>query len=71
LGRVKKGVTCSIEGCNEAAVHSLSSEDIKVLKDEGLKVKDEGRRIYLCEKHYKIYKKARRRIDRLLRWRFR
>ena len=70
MGKVRKNIPCSVRGCNEPAAHSVGVIDTNILKSSGLDIESPERGIYLCEKHYKMYKKARRRIDRLLRWRF-
>ena len=58
MGKVKKGILCSIEGCTEPASRSLSKDSIgQSLNDSGLRVKGTGNRVYLCEKHYKPVKK--------------
>ncbi len=57
--------TCSVEGCGEEAVHELSYIDAKILEEkEGVKLKvyhaHPPRRpgvVYLCEKHYKLWKR--------------
>jgi len=66
LGRVRKGVLCSVRGCGKEAVRSLSVEKVKAA---GLDVEG-GRRAYLCEKHYREYKKRTRRERRAELWRF-
>ncbi|RJS86480.1 hypothetical protein CW701_02310 [Candidatus Bathyarchaeota archaeon] len=65
MGRVKKGVQCSVKGCTQLAVRSVSVERAKAA---GLDV--EGRRAYLCEEHYKEFKRRRRRERLVERWRF-
>jgi len=67
LGRVGKGVKCSVQGCGKEAVRSLPVE--KVVK-AGLKVTG-SRRAYLCKEHYKDFKKATK-LERLVdKWRYR
>ncbi|RLE50554.1 MAG: hypothetical protein DRJ21_01630 [Candidatus Methanomethylicota archaeon] len=70
MGKVKKGQLCSIVNCNERAVRSLSSsEALNYLSKLNLKVKDSNsRRIYLCEKHYKMYKKASKKNRMFEKW---
>jgi hypothetical protein len=66
LGRVAKGVKCSVVGCDKEAVRSLSREKVSAA---GLKV--EGtRRSYLCKDHYKEYKKETRKDKMLEKWRY-
>ena len=65
LGRVKKGVHCSVLNCDEEAVRSLSSQKVS---STDFKIEDR-RRIYLCEKHYKTYKKKTKKDRRIESWR--
>uniref|UniRef100_A0A7C4FCY8 Uncharacterized protein n=1 Tax=Thermofilum pendens TaxID=2269 RepID=A0A7C4FCY8_THEPE len=61
MGRVAKGVTCSVKGCSEKAVRSISRD---MLEKSSMKVElkgDVGSRVYLCRSHYKEYKKLYRR----------
>jgi len=64
LGRIKKGAKCTVAGCEDDAVRSVSAPKAK---DAGLDV--EGRRAYLCKEHYKQYKKGSKKDRRLERWR--
>jgi hypothetical protein len=70
MGKVKKGVACSVTGCTETASRSLSKDSIgRPLSEAGLQVKGAGNRVYLCEKHYKPLKKLlkKTRKEELLR----
>jgi hypothetical protein len=67
LGRVAKGVKCSVVGCDRDAVRSLSRDKVSAA---GLKV-DGARRSYLCRLHYKEYKKGSKKDKMLEQWRFR
>ena len=53
MGRVAKGVKCSVTGCDRQAVRSLSTEKVSSAK---LKM-DVVRRVYLCKDHYKEYRR--------------
>lgn len=66
MGRVAKGVKCSVSGCGKEAVRSLSSARIK---SADLKI-ESGRRGYLCKEHYKEYKKKTRKEKQVEQWRF-
>lgn len=62
MGKVKKGVECSIHNCANRAVKSMSLKSIP--SNIGFQFKGEGRNIYLCEEHYKAIKKAiKKKID--------
>ena len=67
MGKVDKGVNCSVTGCENKAVRSLSRSEIG---ESGLSIGGEGRRAYLCHDHYKTWKKATKKsrtLDRA-RW---
>jgi len=66
MGRVSKGVLCSVDGCGREAVRSLSAEKVE---EAGLKIKG-SRKAYLCKKHYKEYKRAMKKEKTLERWRY-
>ncbi|MEM2876042.1 MAG: hypothetical protein QXL67_03715, partial [Candidatus Bathyarchaeia archaeon] len=52
----EKGVKCSIVGCEKESVRSLSPERVA---GADLNIGD-VRRVYLCEEHYKVYKKKKK-----------
>ena len=66
MGRVDKGVKCSVSGCGKDAVRSLSSQKVKAA---GLKIGNE-RRAYLCKEHYKEFKKKTKKDKQLEKWRY-
>jgi hypothetical protein len=65
LGRIDKGVKCSVKNCDKEAVRSLSRDKVS---SAGLNV-NEGRRSYLCREHYKEYKKGNKKDKLLEKWR--
>ncbi len=67
MGKVKKGVKCSVKGCNNEAVRSLSAEKAV---SAGLDV-GSSRHAYLCKEHYKEYKKWTKKERMLEKWRYR
>jgi len=66
MGRVAKGVKCSVVGCDKEAVRSLSTEKVTAA---GLKV-GTARRAYLCKDHYKEFKKETKKEKMLEKWRY-
>ena len=66
MGRVDKGVKCSVTGCGKDAVRSLSSQKVKAA---GLKIGNE-KRAYLCKAHYKEFKKKTKKDKQLEKWRY-
>ncbi|MHA1594755.1 MAG: hypothetical protein ACTSXJ_07100 [Candidatus Baldrarchaeia archaeon] len=71
MGKVKKGVTCGVAGCENIAERSISVEKIKgIIDDIGLKFsQSDARRVYLCEKHYKDVKKILKKKKLTEKWR--
>ncbi|MCL6577851.1 MAG: hypothetical protein K6T73_00495 [Candidatus Bathyarchaeota archaeon] len=67
MGRVDKGVKCSVSSCGKDAVRSLSAEKVR---SAGLKVGGSEKRSYLCKEHYKEYKKKTKRDKQLEKWRY-
>jgi hypothetical protein len=56
MGRIGKGINCSVQGCGEAADRSLSGSKASMATD--LSIDSSSKRIYLCRPHYKEWKKA-------------
>jgi hypothetical protein len=67
MGRIDKGVKCSVAGCGKDAIRSLSTEKVNAA---GLKVSG-TRKAYLCKDHYKEYKKGSKKDKMLEQWRYR
>jgi hypothetical protein len=56
LGRIEKGVNCSVQGCKETAERSMSASKASMATD--LDVNTSNKRVYLCKEHYKEWKKV-------------
>ena len=56
MGRVDKGVTCSVDGCSQEAERSITGSKASMATD--LLVDTSSKRIYLCKQHYKDWKKS-------------
>lgn len=57
MGRVDKGIHCSVEACENEALRSISSN--KAHMAPGMDMDSSvGKRIFLCKQHYKDWKKA-------------
>lgn len=65
LGKVEKGVKCSVSSCEKGAVRSISAGKVTAA---GLKIATE-RRAYLCKEHYKEFKRATKKDRTLEKWR--
>ena len=67
MGRIDKGVKCSISSCSNEAVRSLSGEKVR---SAGLNVGSSEKRAYLCKEHYKEFKKRTKKDKQLEKWRY-
>jgi len=56
MGRVDKGVNCSVSECTNSAERSISGSKASMASD--LEVNTSNKRVYLCRQHYKEWKKA-------------
>jgi len=65
MGRVAKGIKCSVSGCSNDAIRSLPYHKVMAA---GLKI-GESRRAYLCREHYKEFKKETKKDRTLEKWR--
>ncbi|HDI07318.1 MAG TPA: hypothetical protein ENF76_03030 [Candidatus Bathyarchaeota archaeon] len=66
MGKVAKGVKCSVSGCDNEAVRSLPASKVIAA---GLKV-SASRRAYLCKEHYKQFKKETKKEKQVEKWRY-
>jgi hypothetical protein len=67
LGRIDKGVKCSVAGCNREAARSISTGKAK---SAGFNVSSSEKRAYLCREHYKEFKKKTKKDKTLEKWRY-
>jgi hypothetical protein len=65
LGKIDKGQKCTVRNCGKDAVRSVS---VPKAKAAGLDV--EGKSAYVCEEHYKQFKKGNKKSDQIEKWRF-
>jgi len=72
MGKVKQGITCSVEGCSEPATRSFSADKVTTaLGGASMSLKtSRSRRAYLCDKHYKVFKKQQRTEKKVEKWRY-
>ena len=65
MGKVGKGQKCTVTGCGNDAVRSISTEEVS---RAGMKV-SLGGRAYLCKEHYREMKKKLKKDREVERWR--
>src|ERR687894_600041 len=56
MGKIDKGVNCSVQGCEEKGERSITSSKAQMASDLDLAMTN--KRAYLCKSHYKEWKKA-------------
>jgi hypothetical protein len=64
LGRIDKGQKCTVRGCDKEAVRSVN---VVKAKAAGLEVN--GKSVYVCDEHYKQFKKGNKKTDQIEKWR--
>ncbi|MEM1718020.1 MAG: hypothetical protein QXX87_01180 [Candidatus Jordarchaeales archaeon] len=58
--------SCSVAGCESPAARSLPQDEVAgVAPKAGFSLSSSGRRVYLCEKHYKQVKKELKKQKKL------
>ena len=67
MGRIDKGVKCSVSGCGREAARSISVEKARAA---GLNVGSGEKRAYICKEHYKEFKKKTKKDKTLDKWRY-
>jgi len=67
VGRIEKGVKCSVSGCTREAARSITTDKVKAA---GLNVGSNEKRAFVCKEHYKEYKKKTKKDKTLDRWRW-
>jgi len=67
VGRIEKGVKCSVSGCGREAARSISANKVKAA---GLSVSSKEKRAFICREHYKEYKKKTKKDKTLEKWRW-
>ena len=55
MGIISKGAKCSVAGCDEDGVRSLSTSKVA---GTGLSIPSGSKKTVLCKEHYKEWKKA-------------
>ena len=56
MGRIDKGVNCSVQGCDQKGERSITATKAQMAADLDMDLS--GKRAYLCKSHYKEWKKA-------------
>ena len=55
MGKIQKGIVCSVDNCDNSAIRSKSKKSID---SDILSISSDANNAYLCKTHYKDWKKA-------------
>ena len=55
MGKIQKGIVCSVDNCDNSAIRSKSKKSID---SDILSISSDANKAYLCKTHYKDWKKA-------------
>jgi len=67
VGRIERGVKCSVSGCGREAARSISADKVRAA---GLGVSSREKRAFICREHYKEFKKKTKKDKTLEKWRW-
>ena len=53
MGKISKGVDCSVSNCTNSAVRSMSSKNVD---SSEFSISSDSNKVYFCTEHYKSWK---------------
>ena len=53
MGKISKGVECSLDGCSSSAIRSIN---IKNVDSNEFSISSDSNKVYFCNEHYKSWK---------------
>jgi hypothetical protein len=56
MGKVDKGIACSVQGCDQIALRSMSGSKAAMAID--LMINSSNKRFYICSQNYKDWNNA-------------
>lgn len=68
MGKIGKGVKCSVVGCEKQAYKSVTVTSIRK-SNFNLSLDYSGPRVYLCKEHYREFKKHIKDLKKFDKWR--
>ena len=67
MGKISKGVECSLDNCSNSAVKSISSKNVDSSK---FSISSDSHKVYFCTEHYKSWKKSTKELRKSERARY-
>ena len=67
MGKISKGVECSLNDCSSSAIRSINSKNVD---SEQFPVSSDSNKVYFCNEHYKSWKKSTKELRKSERARY-
>ena len=67
MGKISKGVDCSVSNCTNSAVRSMSSKNVD---SSEFSISSDSNKVYFCTEHYKSWKKSTKELSKSERARY-
>ena len=67
MGKISKGVECSLDGCSSSAIRSISSKNVD---SNEFSISSDSNKVYFCTEHYKLWKKSTKELRKSERARY-
>ncbi|RLE89464.1 MAG: hypothetical protein DRJ49_02875 [Thermoprotei archaeon] len=68
VGKVSKGIKCSVVGCEKQAYKSVNMANIRQ-SEFNLPLNVSRTRAYLCKEHYRQFKRHTKKLKKFDKWR--
>tara|TARA_B100001765_G_C19241814_1_gene222849 strand:- start:202 stop:405 length:204 start_codon:yes stop_codon:yes gene_type:complete len=67
MGKISKGVDCSVSSCTNSAMRSMSSKNVD---SSEFSISSDSNKVYFCTEHYKSWKKSTKELRKSERARY-
>ena len=67
MGKISKGVECSLNDCSSSAIRSINSKNVD---SNQFPTSSDSNKVYFCTEHYKSWKKSTKELRKSERARY-
>ena len=67
MGKISKGVECSLNDCSSSAIRSINSKNVD---SDQFPISSASNKVYFCNEHYKSWKKSTKELRKSERARY-
>ncbi len=67
MGKIRKGVECSLNDCSSFAIRSINSKNVD---SNEFSISSDSNKVYFCTEHYKSWKKSTKELRKSERARY-